>query len=172
VQQVLLLIAASHYLARAVAVTQNALVNCSAAAAPQASHLPPTCMHLVYINKRFVGTVPTRYSQSILPFGRTNYSADIDSAGGHYFATLLNRQQPWTNMIPELPENHHAHQQILKYRTSTRHLMHSDGASAEVSASVKSIDLDLAAMPLEEHVVLDRCALADQFLNIVFSSFS
>ncbi len=168
VQQLLLLIAASHYLARAVAVTQNALVNCSAVAAPQASHLPPTCMHLVYINKRFVGTVPTRYSQSILPFGRTNYSADVDSAGGHYFATLLNRQQLWTNMIPELPENHHAQQQKLKYRHSTSHDMHSGGASGEVNASVKSIDLDLAAMPLEEHVVLDRCARADQLLKISF----
>jgi hypothetical protein len=185
VQQLLLLIAASHYLAHAVAVTQNALVNCSAAAAPEASHLPPTCMHLIYINKRFVGAVPTRYSQSILPFGRTNYSADVDSAGGHYFATLLNRQQLWTNMIPEHaldvgasdvterwpPENQHAQQQKLKYRHSTRHDMHGDGASGQFNATVKSIDLDLAAMPLEEHVVLDRCARADQLFDAVLSSF-
>ncbi len=182
VQQLLLLVAASHYLVHAAAVTENSLVDCGAAAAPVAAHLPPTCMHLIYIHKRFVSPMPSRYSHTMLPFGRTNYSAEVESAGGHYFATLLNRQQPWNSMIPEqisdstisnatqqwelrVPlENQQLTQQTLQYGRTAG--CDSGSESSEGSSSVKSINLGLTLMPLEEELVLDRCALAANVLML------
>jgi hypothetical protein len=181
VQQLLLLVAATHYLVHAAAVTENSLVDCSSDA-PVAAHLPPTCMHLIYIHKRFVLPLPSRYSHATLPFGRTNYSAEVESAGGHYFATLLNRQQPWNSMIPEqnsdstisnatqqweqrVPlEWQQLTQQALKYSRTAG----CDGGSesSEGNSSVKSINLGLTLMPLEEELVLDRCALAANVLTL------
>jgi hypothetical protein len=182
VQQLLLLITATHYLVRADAVTDNALVNCSTAAAPTHSHLPPSCMYLLYIHKHFVNPAPSRYSHSMIPFGRANFSTAFESMGGHYFATLLHRQRPWIHMIPEqtvddspselieqwsdvaplLPEVHI--QQKLTYRCATGH---SEGRKKEEGAChesdeedkswVKGINLGLQIMPLENQLVLDRC---------------
>jgi hypothetical protein len=170
VQQLLLLIAATHYLVHAAAVTDNALVDCSAAAASATTHLPPICMHLIYIHKRFVAPVPSRYSHIILPFGRTNYSADVESAGGHYFATLLNRQRPWAHIIPEQtfgdsPSNETKQwwQRVLQLqqRRSPGHAHH--GAHK----SVENMNLGLTAMPAEEELVLDRCSSAERCLPFV-----
>jgi len=176
VQQLLLLVAATHYLVAAAAVHHNALVNCSAAPAPLPAHLPSPCIHLLYIHRRFVAPAPTRYSPSLLPFGRTNYSADIDGAGGHLFATLLQRQQPWQQLLPALAADagpsevmQEWGQRVGQWRDSSavrqqQHLRYgSDDAAAAAAAggsggeaSVKSSDLDLDVLPLEENLVLDR----------------
>ncbi len=181
VQQLLLFIAATHYLVRAAAVTANALVNCSAVESTR-SHLPPTCMDLFYIHKRFVDPLPSQYSFSMLPFGRTNYSAAIESSGGHYFATLLHRHQPWIHMIPELStddsasdliqvwsqraalDGHLLQQQKLTYGRSAGNSESVYLQSIENDASVKSANLELEIMPLEEQLVMDRCDHAAEFL--------
>jgi hypothetical protein len=182
VQQLLLLVAATHYLIHAAAVTENSFVDCSAASAPVAANLPPICMHLIYIHKRFVLPLPSRYSHTTLPFGKTNYSAEVECAGGHYFATLLNRQQPWNSMIPEpnsdstisnatqqweqrVPlESQLLMQQALKYSRPAE--CDSGCESSEENSSVKSINLGLTLMPLEEELVLDRCANAANVLTL------
>lgn len=174
-QQLLLLVAATHYLVRADAVTDNALVNCSTAAAPTPSHLPPTCMYLLYIHKRFVNPAPSCYSHSMIPFGRANFSTALESMGGHYFATLLYRQRPWNHMIPEQTADDSPSdliqqwsdvaaltaevlkQQKLTYRCAAGH---SDAVCREPdeedTSSVKGINLGLQIMPLENQIVLDR----------------
>ncbi len=174
VQQLLLLIAATHYLVHAAAVTDNALVDCSAAPAPAAAHLPPTCMHLIYIHKRFVAPVPSRYSHIILPFGRTNYSADVESAGGHYFATLLNRQGPWNHMIPERtlgdsPSNvtEQWWQRVLQLQQELKPRLPTGHAHLGADYSLENMNLGLTAMPAEEELVLDRCTRAARCLTIV-----
>jgi hypothetical protein len=178
VQNMLLLIAATHYLVRATAVTENALVNCSVAPSPAHTNVPPTCMQLLYIHKRFVFPIPSRYNDNMVPFGLRNFSADIEAAGGHYFATLLQRQAPWAHMIPDKTfedepmdviqqwsaltqlETNQIDQQKLKYRLSNARDAHRQQPSRGVNVAVKDINLDLAIMPLEEQVVLDRCIRA------------
>ncbi len=66
VQNMLLLIAATHYLVRATAVTENALVNCSVAPSLAHTNVPPTCMQLLYIHKRFVFPIPSRYNDNMV----------------------------------------------------------------------------------------------------------
>ncbi len=178
VQQLLLFIAATHYLVRASAVTDNALVNCSAIE-PTSSLLPPTCMRLLYIHKRFVYPAPSHYSHSMLPFGRTNFSAAIEAAGGHLFATLLHRHWPWTHTVPErvtdhssseliaqwseraLLEDHFLNQQKLTYGCAAGNSERVCRESADDDSSVKRINLELDIVPLEEQLVMDRCNHAE-----------
>jgi hypothetical protein len=187
VQNMLLLIAASHYLVRATAVTENALVDCSVASSLASTNAPPTCMHLIYIHKRFVVPLPSRYNDNMVPFGLRNFSADIEAEGGHYFATLLQRHTPWAHMIPEqtlddepvdmlqqwstrtLLEDNQFWQQKLKYRLSTAHNAHSHYPSRDGDAAVKIVNLDRAFLPLEEQVVLDRCICAAALRSRLFS---
>jgi hypothetical protein len=176
VQQLLLLITSTHYLLHdAPATNLNSFMTCSAST---------PCLHLVYIHKRFVVPAPTYYSPSSLPFSRTNYSTDIDAAGGHYFSTLVLRQKPWRRFIPALSADDEPSASMRQWRERegqwreskphTDHRLryideHDDTAADNTRLSLKTKHMDLDVMPLEEHLVLDRCNF-DAFSSIFASS--